>query len=137
MSILDVQIKSTIEQLNDFKHILTHLCTTTGLGAFSKFGKAISRIIDAARGVSTLYWNAYMWSNLKQSWLENAITKMFSDSISIHISILSDSDVKPEDNVSGDICAFLKSQLDTMEVRPARIAMVLDYLVSYTTSIFI
>jgi len=78
-----------------------------------------------------------MWSNLKQSWLENAITKMFSDSISIHISILSDSDVKPEDNVSGDICAFLKSQLDTMEVRPARIAMVLDYLVSYTTSIFI
>jgi len=78
-----------------------------------------------------------MWSDLKQSQLENTITKIFSDSISVHINILSDSNVKPENNISSDICVFLKSQLDTMGVRPAWIAMTLDYLVSHATSIFI
>jgi len=55
LSTLDVQIKSIIEQLNNFKSILTRLCTTTGLGAFSEFEKTISGVIKATREVNILY----------------------------------------------------------------------------------
>ena len=66
MSALDAQIKSTIEHLNNFKPILTRLRTTTRLGAFPEFGKAIGGVIEAARGVNILYWHAHMSSDLKQ-----------------------------------------------------------------------
>jgi len=49
---------------------------------------------------------------------EDAITKMFPDSISTYINIPFGSNVKPEDNVSDDILAFLKSQFDTMGMEP-------------------
>ena len=61
-----MQIKSIIEQLNNFKPILAHLHTTTCLGAFPKFGKAIGRVIEATREVNILYWHAHMSSDLKQ-----------------------------------------------------------------------
>jgi len=69
--------------------------------------------------------------------LEDAITKMFPDSVSIHVNIPSGSEVKLEDSASDDICVFLKSQLDTMGMEPAWIARALDYLVSCATCIFI
>ena len=62
---------------------------------------------------------------------------MFLDSISIHINIFSDGEVKLEDSTFNNICVFLKSQFDTMEVGPAWIAEALSYLVSHATSIFI
>ena len=68
---------------------------------------------------------------------EDAITKMFPDSISTHVNIPSGSEVKPEDSASDDIRAFLKSRLDTMGVGPGWIAMALDYLVPRATGIFI
>ena len=68
---------------------------------------------------------------------EDAITKMFPDSISTHVNIPSGSEVKPEDSASGDIRAFLKSQLVTMGMEPAWIARALDYLVPRATGIFI
>ena len=68
---------------------------------------------------------------------EDAITKMFPDSISTHVNIPSGSEVKPEDSASDDIRAFLKSRLDTMGVGPAWIAEALGYLVPRATGIFI
>ena len=68
---------------------------------------------------------------------EDAITKMFPDSVSTHVNIPSGSEVKLEDSASDDICAFLKSQLDTMGMEPAWIARALDYLVPRATGIFI
>ena len=62
---------------------------------------------------------------------------MFPDSISTHVNIPSGSEVKPEDSASGNICAFLKSQLDIMSMGPAQIVMALDYLVPRATGIFI
>jgi len=66
LSALDAQIKSTIEQLNNFKPILTRLHTTTDLGAFPEFGKAISGVIEAARGVNILDYHAHMSSDFKK-----------------------------------------------------------------------
>ena len=71
------------------------------------------------------------------SWPENAITKMFPDSVSIHVNILSSSDVKPENSAFDDICAFLKSQFDTIGMEPGWIAENLGYLVPCVTGIFI
>ena len=71
------------------------------------------------------------------SWPEDAITKMFPDSISIHVNILSGSDVKLEDSAFDDIYAFLKSQFDTMGMEPGWIAENLGYLVPRATGIFI
>ena len=68
---------------------------------------------------------------------EDAITKMFPDSISTHVNIPSGSEVKLEDSASDDICAFLKSRLDTMGMEPAWTAKALDYLVPRATGIFI
>ena len=68
---------------------------------------------------------------------EDAIIKMFSDSISTYINIPFSSNVKPENNVSDDILAFLKSQFDTMGMEPGWIAEALGYLVPHATSIFI
>jgi len=68
---------------------------------------------------------------------ENAITKMFPDSISTHVNISSGSEVKSKDSTSDDIHAFLKSRFDTMRMEPAWIVRALDYLVSYASGIFI
>ena len=68
---------------------------------------------------------------------EDAITKMFPDSVSTHVNIPSGSEVKLEDSASDDICAFLKSRLVTMGMEPAWIARALDYLVPRATGIFI
>ena len=68
---------------------------------------------------------------------EDAITKMFPDSVSIHVNIPSGSDVKAEDSASDDIRAFLKSRFDTMGMEPGWIAEALGYLVPRATGIFI
>ena len=68
---------------------------------------------------------------------EDAITKMFPNSISTHVNIPSGSDVQPEDSASGDIRVFLKSRFDDMGVEPAWTAKALDYLVPRATGIFI
>jgi len=65
LSAVDAQIKSTIEELKNFKPILTHLRTTTGLGAFSEFGKANGGVIEAAMGVNFFDYHAHMSSDLK------------------------------------------------------------------------
>jgi len=62
----DIQIKSIIEQLNNFKPTLTQLCTTTGLGVFSKIEIAIGRVIEAAREVNVLDDYIHISSDLKQ-----------------------------------------------------------------------
>ena len=71
------------------------------------------------------------------SWPEDAITKMFPDSVSTYVNISSGSNVKPEDSVSDDICIFLKSQFDTMGMETRWIAETLGYLVPCATDIFI
>jgi len=68
---------------------------------------------------------------------ESRITKIFPESISIHINIPSGSDVKPGDIVSNDIHTFLKSRLNDMEVEPVWIAKALDFLVRGAAGIFI
>jgi len=68
---------------------------------------------------------------------EDAITKMFPDSVSTHVNIPSGSDVKLEDSASDDIRAFLKSRFDTMGMEPGWIAEDLGYLVPRATGIFI
>ena len=62
---------------------------------------------------------------------------MFPDSVSTYVNIPSGSNVKPEDSASDDICTFLKSQFDTMEMEPTWIAEALGYLVPHATDIFI
>ena len=71
------------------------------------------------------------------SQLDSHITKIFPGSVSIHVNIPSGSDVKPGDSVSNDIRTFLKSQLDDMEVKPAWITKVLDFLIPGAAGIFI
>jgi len=71
------------------------------------------------------------------SQLEDLIIKMFSDSISTHVNILSGSKVKLEDSTSNNIYIFLKLQFDIMEVESGWTVKALDYLVSCTTGIFI
>jgi len=46
------------------------------------------------------------------SWLEDAITKMFSKSVSTHVNISFSSNIKLEDSTFDDIYAFLKLQFD-------------------------
>ena len=65
---------------------------------------------------------------------EDRIT--FPDSISVH-DIPSGHGVKPGDSVSSDICTFLQSRLDDMEMEPGWIAEALDYLVPGAAGIFI
>ena len=62
---------------------------------------------------------------------------MFPNFVSIHVNILSGSNVKPEDSAFDDICAFLKSQFDTMRMEPGQIVEALGYLVPHDTGIFI
>ena len=62
---------------------------------------------------------------------------MFPDSVSTHVNIPSGSNVKLEDSTSNDIYAFLKSQFNTIGMKPEWIAEALGYLVLYATGIFI
>ena len=68
---------------------------------------------------------------------EDAITKMFPDSVNIHVNISSDSEVKLEDSASDNIHAFFKSRFDTMRMEPAWIVRALNYLVPCASGIFI
>lgn len=74
---------------------------------------------------------------------EDVITRTLSSSISIHINILSGTNVKSEDSVSSDIHVFLMSQLnkiaDKVKIKHKHIWIVkaLDYLVPHTTGILI
>jgi len=74
---------------------------------------------------------------------EDVIIRTFSISISIHVNILSGTNVKSEDSISSDIHVFLMLQLnkiaDKVEMKYKHIWIVkaLDYLVSHTTGIFI
>ena len=68
---------------------------------------------------------------------EGQISRIFPESISAHIVVPSGSDVKSGDSVSQDICTFLESRLNDMEMEPAWIAKALDYLVPGAAGIFI
>jgi len=68
---------------------------------------------------------------------ESRIARTFPESTSTYINIPSGSDVKPKDSASDDICTFLKSRLDTMEVEPAWTTKALDYLVPRAAGVFI
>jgi len=52
------------------------------------------------------------------SWSDNAITKIFPDSVSTHVNIPFSSNIKLKDSTFDDIHAFLKSQFDTMGMEP-------------------
>jgi len=68
---------------------------------------------------------------------EDQISRIFPESISIHIAIPSGSDVKLGDSTSQDIHAFLKSCLESMGMEGALIKKALDYLVPRAGGIFI
>jgi len=68
---------------------------------------------------------------------EDHINRIFPESVSIHITIPSGSDVKLGDSASEDIRVFLESRLNEMEMKPAWIAKALDYLVPGAAGIFI
>ena len=68
---------------------------------------------------------------------EDNISRIFPESVSIHIAIPSGSDVKFGDSTSEDIRTFLKSRLNDMDMKPAWIARALDYLVPGAAGIFI
>ena len=68
---------------------------------------------------------------------EDHISRIFPESISIHIAIPSGSNIKLGDSASRDIRAFLELQLNAMEMKPALIAKALDYLVPGAAGIFI
>ena len=67
---------------------------------------------------------------------EDAIAKMFPDSVSIH-DILSGNNVKLEDSASNNICVFLKSKFNEIEMEPTWIAKAIDYLTPRAADIFI
>jgi len=68
---------------------------------------------------------------------EDDISRIFPESISIHINIPSGSNIKPGDNTSHDIRIFLESRLDSMGEGDAWIKRALDHLVPRATGIFI
>ena len=68
---------------------------------------------------------------------EDHITRTFPESISIHITVPSGSDVKLGDAASEDIRAFLKSCLKSMGMQDTLIEKALDYLVPHAAGIFI
>ena len=68
---------------------------------------------------------------------EDDISRIFPESISIHINIPSGSNVKPGDNTSHDIRIFLESRLDSMGEGDAWIKRALDHLVPRAAGIFI
>jgi len=68
---------------------------------------------------------------------ENHITRIFSDTICIHVNIPSGSDVKPGDSASEDIRIFLESRLEIMGLKVALIEKVLNCLVPRAAGIFI
>jgi len=68
---------------------------------------------------------------------EDHISRIFPESISIHIAIPSGNDVKLGDSASQDIHAFLKSYLGSMGMEGALIKKALDYLVPRAAGIFI
>ena len=68
---------------------------------------------------------------------EDDISRIFPESISIHINIPSGSDVKPGDNTSHDIHTFLKSRLNSMGEGDAWIKRALEHLVPRAAGIFI
>ena len=68
---------------------------------------------------------------------EGQISRIFPESISIHIAIPSGSNVKSGDSASQDIRTFLESRLNDMEMKRAQIAEALDYLVPGAAGIFI
>jgi len=71
------------------------------------------------------------------SWPEYCITQTFPDSTTVHVNILSGSDIEPGGSASNDICAFSTSRLKTVGVEPAWITKALDYLVSRAICILI
>ena len=68
---------------------------------------------------------------------ENRITKIFPESISVHINIPSGNDVKSGDSAFKDIHAFLESRLENMGMKRTLIGRALDYLVPGAAGIFI
>jgi len=68
---------------------------------------------------------------------EDHISRIFPESISIHIAIPSGSNIKLGDSASRDIRAFLELRLNDMEMKLALIAKALDYLVPGAAGIFI
>ena len=68
---------------------------------------------------------------------ENRITKIFPESISVHINIPSGNDVKSGDSAFKDIHAFLESRLENMGMKRTLIGKALNYLVPGAASIFV
>jgi len=68
---------------------------------------------------------------------EDHVSRIFPESISIHINIPSGNNVKPGDDTSHDIRVFLKSRLELMGEGDAWIKRALDRLVPRASGIFI
>jgi len=68
---------------------------------------------------------------------ENRITKIFPDSICIHVNIPSGNDVKPGDSASEDIRIFLEPRLESMGLGVVLIEKALESLVPRAAGIFI
>jgi len=68
---------------------------------------------------------------------EDHVSRIFPESITIHIAIPSGSNVRLGDSASQDIHAFLKSRLNDMDMKSAWITEALDYLVPGAAGIFI
>jgi len=68
---------------------------------------------------------------------ENRITRIFSDTICIHVDIPSGNNVKPGDSASEDIRTFLRSRLESMGMEGTLIQRALDYLVPRAAGLFI
>ena len=68
---------------------------------------------------------------------ENRITRIFSNTIYIHVDIPSGNNVKPGDSASEDIRTFLRSRLKSMGMEGTLIERALDYLVPRAAGLFI
>ena len=68
---------------------------------------------------------------------EDRITKIFPESICVHVNIPSGSNVKPGDSASEDIRIFLKSRLEYMGMKGTLIEKALNYLVPCAAGVFI
>ena len=69
--------------------------------------------------------------------LDDYINRMFPNSISTHVDILSGNCVKLGDSATNDISEFLTLRLTTMGLEPAWISKALDYLVPRASGVFI
>ena len=68
---------------------------------------------------------------------EDRIIRTFPDTISTHVNIPSGKDIKPGDNASNDIRAFLKDRFENEKMEAAWVKEALDFLVPRAAGMFI